>query len=494
MTSRNPRPPAIPTDAPSRARLLARAAGLAVTVASLFAPSSASASGMWISDRGVRPLGRGGAFVAGADDLGSIAYNPAGLAEAGTALLLDASLVNVRTNFTRRAIVNDSAGNPVEQSFPTATGTTPPIPIPTIAGSYSPAFGDHMFTFAGGVYAPYAALSKFPETVDGQPAASRYSLVSLEGSALVVIGGYVAFKPVEELRIGVGLETLTGSLETKTVFSASPRDRLLAAAESTEFDTPATQKTKLIIAPRAHFGVTVVPRKDFRLGASFQTPSNIDVPADLNVTFPRSVTFDNARQEGSGIRVKTVLPAVLRLGLEVRPVEDLRIEAAWVYEMWKAHEELAITPGDLKFYDITGFPSPIAIPPVAIPRHFQNSSSFRLGGEYSVINAPNRIGLDVRSGVAYETSAIPNDYLTPLSADLDRLVVAIGVGVKPTPRWRLDVLYAHVFAFAADADPRTAKVSPINPVRGNPTVPTPINGGTYSAAANIFGLGATVKF
>src|SRR5262245_59449459 len=51
----------------------------------------AYASGFYFTDRGVRPLGRGGAHVAGADDFGAIWYNPAGLADAGTSILADFS-------------------------------------------------------------------------------------------------------------------------------------------------------------------------------------------------------------------------------------------------------------------------------------------------------------------------------------------------------------------------------------------------------------------
>ena len=47
--------------------------------------------GLYFTDRGVRPMGRAGAFVAGADDLGAIWYNPAGIADAGTSILFDAS-------------------------------------------------------------------------------------------------------------------------------------------------------------------------------------------------------------------------------------------------------------------------------------------------------------------------------------------------------------------------------------------------------------------
>lgn len=449
---------------------------------------------MYYSDRGVRPLGRGGAFVAGADDLGAIAYNPAGLADAKSSLLLDAAWVNVSTDFTRRAIVNDSAGNPSVVTFPKVTGTTPFIPIPTIAGSFSPSFANNMFTFALGIYAPYSALSEYPATVGGEPSPSRYSLLSLEGSALVITGAYVAVKPIEQIRIGAGFEALTGSLSTTHVFSASPQDRLLAAPESPEYDARATLRTKPIFAPRGTFGVTAVPIKQLRIGAAFQLPFQIDSTADLDVTLPRSPAFDSARQEGTEVRVRTTLPAALRAGVEVRPDDAWRIEAAYVHEFWNSHKAIDITPVDMRFYGVTGFPSPFDVPPVSIPRNFKGSHSFRLGAEYSVLPPPKPVGVDLRAGINYETSAIPNDYLTPLTADLDRLTLAVGLGVRPHPQWRIDALYAHVFGFEATAEPATAGVPPVNPVRGNPTVVVPINAGTYSNSGNIVGLGATVKF
>ena len=41
--------------------------------------ADADAGGFYFSDRGVRPMGRAGAFVAGADDLNATYYNPAGI-------------------------------------------------------------------------------------------------------------------------------------------------------------------------------------------------------------------------------------------------------------------------------------------------------------------------------------------------------------------------------------------------------------------------------
>lgn len=469
--------------------LVSAAAALAIAGAA----SEAHATGMYTSERGVRPLGRGGAFVAGADDLGAITYNPAGLADAKSAVLLDFAWVNVSTDFTRRAIVTDSAGNPTTAVSPTAHGSTPFLPIPTIAGSF--ALND-MFTFALGVHAPYASLSKYPTTVAGQPAGSRYSLVSLEGSVLAVVGAYVAFKPIEQIRIGLGFEALVGKLESDLIFSASPQDRLLAAPESPEYDASAKLSTGTIFAPSGHFGVTAVPHEMVRLGLAFHLPYKIDVPADLKVTLPRAAAFDNASQTGTGTRVKTDLPATFRAGVEVRPTDRVRVEFAYVRELWNVHRALAIQPTSLSFSNIVGFPSPFNVPPVSIPRNFQASNSFRLGGEATVLKPTEEkpLGVDVRLGLNYETSAVPDDYQSALTTDLDHVTLGLGASVSPMKNLRLDIMYAHLFSFSVDVDPATAGVSAVNPLQGNPVKPVPINAGRYEQSTNIIGLGGTYKF
>src|SRR5262249_35607125 len=51
--------------------------------------AEAYAAGLFLAPRGVRPLGRAGAFVAGADDVHALTYNPAGLAFADKQVLVD---------------------------------------------------------------------------------------------------------------------------------------------------------------------------------------------------------------------------------------------------------------------------------------------------------------------------------------------------------------------------------------------------------------------
>jgi long-chain fatty acid transport protein len=181
--------------------------------------------------------------------------------------------------------------------------------------------------------------------------------------------------------------------------------------------------------------------------------------------------------------------------VELRPTDDLRVEVAYVRELWNVHKALAIDPTTLSFSNITGFPSPFNVPPVSIPRNFQASSSFRLGGELTVLKQPRApVGVDVRAGINYETSAIPDDYQSPLTTDLDHVTLGLGGSIRPLPNLRLDAMYAHLFGFSVDVNPATAGVSAVNPLKGNPTVPVPINAGHYESHANIVGLGATYKF
>src|SRR5580700_4663088 len=83
--------------------------------------ASAQAAGLYFSDRGVRPLGRGGAFVAGADDLGAIWYNPAGIVDAPTSFLLDATWLHYTSNFARQAQTTSDTGTTFVQSFPSVS-------------------------------------------------------------------------------------------------------------------------------------------------------------------------------------------------------------------------------------------------------------------------------------------------------------------------------------------------------------------------------------
>jgi long-chain fatty acid transport protein len=460
---------------------------------SLLAPRPARAGGLFFSDRGVRPLGRGGAFVAGADDLGAIWYNPAGLADAGSSVLLDASWLHFTSDYTRQTQVSGAGpsgaptGGPVyTYTFPETHGTTPFIPIPTIAGSF--AFGDKkQWTAALGAFAPYSALTSYP-----QAAPSRYSLVSLDGTALVETGAWLAYKPVPWLRVGAGFELLVGQFTSSVVMNANPKDRLLAAPEDPSYDALSQINAGPIVAPSGNLGFTIVPEKHVRIGISGQAPTHVSSSATVAVALPSAVVFDNAKQAGNQADVTFNLPPILRLGVEVRPIDPLRVELAYVRESWSIQQDIVVQPVNLSIVNITGFPSPYNVSTITIPRDFQDSNSIRLGGELGM--PVGNYAIDLRMGLQYESTAIPTAYLSPLTIDMDKFTFSFGGSFHLGPHWRFDVLYAHVFGLTTTVPASEAAIPQINPVRGNPTATESVNGGTYAARADVVGLGVNYKF
>ena len=480
-----------------KARASLACLGLVVPLLSAVVPRTADAAGLFTADRGVRPLGRGGAFVAGADDLGAIWYNPAGLADAGTTLFIDLAWLNFSSEYTRKTQVTDAGGTVRTYNYPKVDGTTPFLPIPTLGGSF--AFGsEKQFTVAIGILAPYTAIASYPLTVGGQPSPSRYSLVSLDGSALVVSGAYFSYKPIEQIRIGGGLQALVGTFKSKVVFSASPPDRLISAPEDPAYDSLSQLNVGPILAPSGNFGIIAVPEKHVHLGASAQLPFWINAPAKIQVKLPNAAVFKDARQEGEDARVRFRLPPVLRFGAEYRTdlgdESTLRVEVAYVREFWSLHESIDVRPENVKLYKITGFPSPFGVAPISLPRHFQDSNSFRLGGEYSTKSIFKSNRTDLRAGVSYETSAIPREWVSPLTYDANKIIGSVGASLHAGENWRLDAVAALVLLNSTNVDPATAQVPRVNPVQGNPTKTEAINGGEYSARAIILGVGAQYKF
>ena len=435
--------------------------------------------------------------MAGADDIGAIWYNPAGLADTGTTLYIDFAWLNFSSEYTRKTQVTDANGTVRTFQYPKVNGTTPFLPIPTIGGSY--AFGKRKeFTIALGVLAPYTAIASYPLTVGGQPSPSRYSLVTLDGSALVVSGAYFSYKPIEELRIGFGLQALVGTFKSRVVFSASPPDRVISTPEDPQYDSLSQLNVGPIVAPSGNFGIIAVPEKHIHLGASAQLPFLINAPATINVRLPTAAVFDKATQDGTDARVRFQLPPVLRFGVEYRTdlgdESDLRVEVAYVREFWSVHDSIDVRPENVRLFNITGFPSPFGVAPISLPRHFQDSNSFRLGGEYSTKSLIKSNRIDIRAGASYETSAIPEEWVSPLTYDANKIILGGGASLHAGEHWRLDAVGALVLLGSTTVTPAEAKVPRVNPVQGNPTKTESINGGEYSARAIILGVGAQYRF
>ncbi len=475
----------------------AHAAGSAMLLMAM--SSGAGAGGLYTTERGVRPMGRGGAFVAGADDLGAVFFNPAGITHASRQVLGDVGFVLMHSKFTRVARVwqtDPNTGQPTGQSwnhtFPTVEGSSQILPVPTVALSYD--FGIEGAAFALGVWAPYSASARYEAKVAGVPNPGRYMLLNLDGSALAVPGVWGAYQITSALSVGAGFEMLAGKYRSVSMMNACLPDRWMCAPEAPDYDALTMIDVGPILAPSGNFGIQFDPHPHVRLGASFQLPFYVRAPARSKVRIPSAAVFQDAYQQGDEATVEMDFPWVGRVGVEGR-WEKFRGEVAYVYEAWSMHDEIKITPKDIVLRDVLTFPDDYRVTPQTILRNFQDTWSIRLGGETWIELGSYQ--LDLRAGVMYERSAIPKPYLSTLTIDLDKIIVGLGGGIHVTPTWRIDWMVARTFNTPVDVSPHEANIEMHTPVRANqpdPSMRDHVNAGHYEANATLLGLGLAVNY
>lgn len=462
-----------------RARFLPSLAALA----SLLSFAAAShAGGFYMTDRGVRPLGRGGAFIAGADDLHSVWYNPAGLTAAGPGMLLDASLVLFGNTYARASQIGNS---PVINYRPT-DGTAAPLPVPTIVLAHN--FGLRNFNFSASIMAPYAVITSYDAARD---APQRYSLLTLDGSLLSVIGLHAAWRPHPTFSIGVGVQALMGSFASRLALSACPAT-VTCAPENPDWDAIAQLNVGPIVSPSGNIGVRLEPAPFIAFGASFQLPFSVNAPATLGVRLPGASYYDGAMVRGQDADVRFTLAPIARVGIEIRPLARTHIEVAFVWEGWSVHDQIALVPRGIQITNVRGVGT-YDVGPVSLPRNFQDTYSVRLGAETET-NLGRSWTIMPRVGMTYETSATAPAYTNVLTMDSEKFVGSLGVSFRHN-RLRLDAVFAHMFASSVEVAPADARIYQTQPFRASPDAPkVAINGGRYDLSVDVFGLGMQYGF
>jgi long-chain fatty acid transport protein len=448
-------------------------ASLALALVSATA-ADVAAGGMYLPTRGVRPTSRGGAFVAGADDLHSLWYNPSGLAQVtGGALLVDAALVQQAITYERI----DSGGNPQ----PAQDNQAPGLPIPSIG--YARPLGEKG-TLAFGVWAPYAGLAKFDE--DG---AQRYSSIDLSKSVIATIGVGVGIELTDSIRVGATFQDHVVALQTLVMLSGCP-SQTTCAPEDPDFDSLNRVDQNSFFNPSGSVGAQIDLGKKATFGAAVQLPVWVRGKGKLHTRLPASGFYDGASVEGDRADVAFDLPAELRAGIEVRP-GAWRVELATTIQLWSQHDKMTIEPHDVRLVDVPGVGT-YELGPMEIPREFKNTYAAHLGIEGAPLkNKP----LVIRLGYAFETGAPPTEYLSVLTVDGQKHLAALGAGYT-FGTWTVDAL----FAFAKMSDRSVAfgsgLVPQLNPVRDQSTDPlvTYVNDGDYSSSWLMIGAGMRHSF
>jgi long-chain fatty acid transport protein len=438
-------------------------------LATSLAPRRASAGNFYLTDRGVRPMAMGGAFVAGAEGAEALWYNPAGLSGSGRSVraegmvtLLDASFQRIDDNGVVRQKVD------LDQ---------PILPIPLIG--YTDNFHLKDWTFAIGLFAPNSQTYQYPRN-----GPQRYSMVSTNDSIIAHLAGGIAWSGIKNLSIGIAPTLIAGRFKTDTVFSAC--DGVTCSyPESPEDDAPSTVDLNPFFAFQLGIGVTY----DFgivKFGMSADTPYDISGKAKLKVTLPDNPVFDKAYVDGDKIKLTVPFPWMLRFGVEARPIEALRIETAFVIEGWARQDHISVDPQGITMRNILGI-GDYEVGKLQLQRGSSNVYSMRLGGEYDM----GRVPLIVRAGGSYDTSSFDEKVLSPLTLDSEKVILGLGLTWKATDTLDFDVVYGHVFL--KNKQVRNSTIEQPTALRPAPMEKNIIANGNYTMEANYFGLGLTYR-
>ncbi len=425
---------------------------------------------MTLIGRGARPLGRAGSFVAGADDGEALYYNPAGLADIdGVSLLVDAGLVLQRTHYVRV----DSGGNPQ----PAVDGDLNPLAFPTAVVSWKPRKTPWL-TVAGGVWVPYLGLNSYPET-----GPQRYSLITLNGSLVLVAELAAAFRIHDHFWLGAGFEGMFINFKSRLDLSACTE--LNCAPEDPHFDALTELNVTAPFVPSGVIGATVAYPK-VRVGLTLQLPFFVHGDGTVRSRLPTDPFFTNATINGSSVSLDFVLPLMLRAGVEWRPIPRVRVEAGVDYEAWSMQQDFTIQPHGIYLDGVPGI-GRYYLNTLKVNRKLNDTVAAHIGGEWEVWKKR----LVLRLGYLLETSATPDATLSVLTSDGFHNMISVGAGLK-LRSVRLDLGYAHLFTASRDVDYRTSQAYQQNPVQ--PSLGVGVGGGHYDIDTDILSIGLDARF
>lgn len=442
-----------------------------VFVVTLLASTNALAGDMFLPARGARPLGRAGAFTAGVDDGSALYYNPAGMTDIdGWSVLIDGGLVLQHVGYDRV----DSGGNPQ----PHVEGQMNVLPMPTVSLTYKPP-KLKWATFGLGVWVPYLGLDSWPET-----GPQRYSNITLNGSLIAVVELAAAFKIKDWFWLGVGFQTMYLHFHSRVMLSACTE--LNCAPEDPGFDALTQVDTDSPFTPSGVIGAIFNFAK-VRAGLNFQLPFFVRSSGTVHSRLPSDPFFANAEVHGDAVGVDFDLPLTVRLGLEYRPVEKLRLELDMDYEAWSMQDKFTVQPHGVYISGVPGIGN-YYLNTMYVVRGLHDTFAVQLGGEWHALDRKYG-GMFLRAGWALETEAAPSSTTSVLTPDALKNLLCLGAGLQLGPV-RLDVAYSHVFF--ADRNVTDSRSLQLNPIQ--PALAVPVGNGRYTMAADILAAGLDARF
>lgn len=173
-----------------------------------------------------------------------------------------------------------------------------------------------------------------------------------------------------------------------------------------------------------NIGLFLKPNENFNMGLNYRSSVNMkvkegdvsfsNVPSSLVEDYPSPLFFSTEYK----------LPSVISLGTSFNITRELLIGIDVNYTTWKSFDSLEFTfenQPDLNY---------------GSGKFYENTFAIRLGGQYDLSEK-----FQVRGGVAFDQSPVPDKYYSPENPDADKFVFSLGGSVKFGEHFGLDVAY-----------------------------------------------------
>lgn len=400
--------------------------GLALLLATvLIAAGPASAAGFSIFEAGSRATGQGGAFVATADDLSAMFYNPAGLgfqAEKGKLK----SMVGVTL------IIPNSKLSAGLDPYPGAGYTVSQKSMIFFPPSFYASYGlSECVSLSLGTWFPFGLSTAWEDsdTYRGTYISQRVDLRQYS------LGLQVAWKINDYISVGAGPEVRIGDVKLQgnvPLFNPYSNSIVTAAhadlvSDGFEFD----------LAWGA--GIKVKPTPEMSIGASYHSAVTVDYTGAATFTQRSTGHTDLDALIASRLPVNQPVPlataiefpAVTQVGLSYTFGQKLTAEVAGTFTQWDVLQSATLSYGAVDGKQV---------PSTVIPFNYENAWAYRFGLNYKASDK-----MEVLAGFVYDQTPQPDLAVSPLLPDANRSGYSLGMSSKVGKHSAIDfsVLYLY---------------------------------------------------
>jgi len=349
---------------------------LALLISGIF--ENIFANGFALPDQDAFATARGEAFVATADNPSAIYYNPAGMAR------LDGD--NFRGGVY--GIYLDPAYSPTNSSK-TYHSSDHFAAVPHFF--YVHSLKNLPLSFGLGVYAPFGGSMDWPQD-------TGFREVAISGSLeYITINPAVAWRVLPSLSIGGGVMVNYADLKMS-------QGLLAAQSPFTNFFDFSGGGWSV----GYNAGILWQPVKKISFGANFRSSASMTL--DGQTHYERLPLIPNSHEPAN---MSMNFPWTAVGGISYRPTPKWNLEFDANYTDWSSFETFYLQPDPL--------------PPnnPNIPVHFEWQGSWMY--EFGVTRYFDN-GWHVSAGYVFNENSVPNEYYTPLAADMDRHFFSAGAG------------------------------------------------------------------